>query len=54
MTVLLKILDYLLSAVPLGMTFLYGSVGEILIEKVGHLNLGIPGVILLVLMKILL
>lgn len=44
MTVLSRIFDYLLSAVPLGMTFLYGSVGEILIEKVGHLNLGIPGV----------
>lgn len=44
MAILSKLLDYLLSAVPLGMTFLYGSVGEILIEKVGHLNLGIPGV----------
>ncbi len=44
MSVLLKVFDYLLSAIPLGMTFLYGSVGEILIEKVGHLNLGIPGV----------
>ncbi len=44
MAILSRILDYLLSAVPLGMTFLYGSVGEILIEKVGHLNLGIPGV----------
>lgn len=39
-----RILDYLLSAIPLGITFLYGSVGEILVEKVGHLNLGIPGV----------
>lgn len=38
------LLDYLLSAVPLGMTFLYGSTGEILTEKAGHLNLGIPGI----------
>jgi simple sugar transport system permease protein len=37
-------IDYLLTAVPLGMTFLYGCVGEILTEKVGHLNLGIPGI----------
>lgn len=39
-----RVLEYLLSAVPLGMTFLYGSMGEIITEKVGHLNLGIPGV----------
>ncbi len=39
-----SIVDYLLSAVPLGMTFLYGSTGEILTEKSGHLNLGIPGI----------
>ncbi len=37
-------LDYLLSAVALGMTFLYGCTGEILTEKAGHLNLGIPGI----------
>ena len=36
--------DYLLSALALGMTFLYGSTGEILTEKAGHLNLGIPGI----------
>ena len=38
------IINYLLSAVSLGMTFLYGSTGEILTEKSGHLNLGIPGI----------
>ncbi len=38
------ILDYLLSAIALGMTFLYGSTGEIITEKAGHLNLGIPAV----------
>ncbi len=37
-------LDYLLTAIPLGMTFLYGCTGEILTEKAGHLNLGIPGI----------
>ena len=37
-------LNYLLSAIPLGMTFLYGCTGEILTEKAGHLNLGIPGI----------
>ena len=36
--------DYLLTAIPLGMTFLYGCTGEILTEKAGHLNLGIPGI----------
>ncbi len=37
-------LDYLVSAIAIGMTFLYGCVGEILTEKAGHLNLGIPGI----------
>ena len=38
------VVDFLLNAIPLGMTFLYGSTGEIITEKVGHLNLGIPGI----------
>lgn len=37
-------LNYILSAIPLGMTFLFGCTGEILTEKSGHLNLGIPGI----------
>ena len=37
-------LDYFLTAFALGMTFLYGCTGEILTEKAGHLNLGIPGI----------
>lgn len=37
-------LDYIITALPLGITFLYGCVGEILTEKSGHLNLGIPGI----------
>ena len=36
--------DYLFNALALGVTFLYGSTGEIITEKVGHLNLGIPGI----------
>ena len=40
----MNVLNFLLSAISLGTTFLYGSTGEILTEKVGHLNLGIPGV----------
>ena len=37
-------LDYVISSIALGMTFLYGCTGEILTEKAGHLNLGIPGI----------
>ncbi len=37
-------LDFIITAIPLGMTFLYGCTGEILTEKSGHLNLGIPGI----------
>ena len=37
-------LDYILTSVALGMTFLLGCTGEILTEKAGHLNLSIPGI----------
>ena len=40
----MSFLNYLISAIALGMTFLYGSTGEIITEKAGHLNLGIPGI----------
>lgn len=36
--------SFLSGAVRLGTTFLYGSTGETLTEKSGHLNLGIPGI----------
>ncbi len=36
--------SFLSGAIRLSATFLYGSTGEIVIEKSGHLNLGIPGV----------
>ncbi len=34
-------------AIRFGVVFLFGSTGEILIEKSGHLNLGIPGIMCL-------
>lgn len=37
-------LAFLASSIPLGVPLLYGSVGEIITEKSGHLNLGIPGI----------
>ena len=38
------LLDYIVTAITLGITFLFGCTGEILTEKAGHLNLGIPGI----------
>ena len=35
---------FLSSAIRLSAVFLYGSTGEIIVEKGGHLNLGIPGI----------
>ena len=35
---------FLVSAIRLGMSLLFGSTGETITEKSGHLNLGIPGV----------
>ncbi len=35
---------FIVSAIRLGMTFLFGATGETITEKSGHLNLGIPGV----------
>ena len=37
-------LNFLIDSLAFGATFMYGSTGEILTEKAGHLNLGIPGV----------
>ncbi len=36
--------SFLVSAISVGMVFLFGCVGEIITEKSGHLNLGIPGI----------
>lgn len=38
------ILQFICRAILLGVPLLYGSVGEIVTEKSGHLNLGIPGI----------
>ena len=35
---------FIVSAIRLGMTLLFGAVGETITEKSGHLNLGIPGI----------
>ena len=46
MTVLQKVfsISFLCAAVVQGMPLLYGATGEILTEKSGNLNLGIPGI----------
>ncbi len=38
------IVEFICRAILLGVPLLYGSVGEIITEKSGHLNLGIPGI----------
>ena len=40
-------IGFLVNALAFGATFIYGSTGEILMEKAGHLNLGIPGIMCL-------
>lgn len=37
-------LNVIIDSIAYGATFIYGSTGEILSEKSGHLNLGIPGI----------
>ena len=37
-------LNFLVDSLAFGAPFMYGSTGEILTEKAGHLNLGIPGI----------
>ncbi|MBR6514122.1 MAG: ABC transporter permease [Clostridia bacterium] len=41
---LAKVLSLVTRAIPLAIPLLYGSTGEIVTEKSGHLNLGIPGI----------
>ena len=40
----MDVVGLIVGAIAIGMTFLYGCVGEIITEKAGHLNLGIPGI----------
>ena len=35
---------FISTSIPLAIPLLYGSTGEIITEKGGHLNLGIPGI----------
>ena len=37
-------IPFLVSAISIAVVLLYGCVGEIITEKAGHLNLGIPGI----------
>ncbi len=37
-------MSMVIAAISIGIVFLYGCVGEIITEKAGHLNLGIPGI----------
>ena len=37
-------LNFIVQAIRIGMSFLLGSTGETITEKSGHLNLGIPGI----------
>jgi len=38
------VVTWIIGAIPIFAIFLYGAVGEIITEKSGHLNLGIPGI----------
>lgn len=40
----MSIVTFLVSAIKFGMVLLFGSTGETITEKSGHLNLGLPGV----------
>ena len=39
-----RLVSFFTQAIIIGMPLLYGSVGEMIIEKSGNLNLGIPGI----------
>jgi len=40
----MTVITFLVSAIKFGMVLLFGSTGETITEKSGHLNLGLPGV----------
>lgn len=40
----MAVITFLISAIKFGMVLLFGSTGETITEKSGHLNLGLPGV----------
>ena len=41
------LVPFLAAAISMGIVYLYGSIGETIIEKGGNLNLGIPGIMCL-------
>ena len=41
------LVPFLTAAISMGIVYLYGAVGETVIEKGGNLNLGIPGIMCL-------
>ena len=42
--IFLKIIHFISAAIVQGIPLLFGATGEILTEKSGNLNLGIPGI----------
>ena len=38
------LVPFLTAAISMGIVYLYGCIGETIIEKGGNLNLGIPGI----------
>lgn len=42
-----NVVAFLVAAISMGIVYLYGAVGETIIEKGGNLNLGIPGIMCL-------
>ena len=40
----MTLISFLVSAIKFGMVLLFGSTGETITEKSGHLNLGLPGI----------
>ena len=43
-TFIVQLVSLITTAVSFGTVIMYGSMGEILTEKSGHLNLGVPGI----------
>lgn len=41
------LIAWILRAVPFGTIIMYGALGEIVTEKSGNLNLGVPGIMYL-------
>ena len=42
-----NLIAWVIRAIPFGTIIMYGSMGETITEKSGHLNLGVPGIMYL-------